>query len=73
MERQMEEGAGNAVHPDEDQARLIGEILAEFIAGLGRERAMFPEALVVITPADRGGLVGRGALGATPEHFVARG
>lgn len=40
------EGAGNAVHPDEDQARLIGEILAEFIAELGSDRAMTPECVV---------------------------
>ncbi len=51
MERDVQEGHGDGAEPvaldtDENQARLVGEIVAEFVASLGERRAMTPDCVV---------------------------
>ena len=49
MESDEVEGFDTPVDPDEcDKARLIGEIVREFVIGLGDDQAMTPDAVVII-------------------------
>lgn len=50
-EREMQEGHGDGAEPvvldaDENHARLVGDIVAEFVASLGERRAMTPDCVV---------------------------
>lgn len=70
-----QEGPDDGAQPvtsdaDEDRAKLIGEILRDFVLGLGRDQAMTAERVVRIAPSvtgdGRSGLprgTGRNALG----------
>ena len=47
MEGKKQEGLDSPVDPDEsNKTRLIGEIVAEFVASLGTSRAMTSECVV---------------------------
>ena len=63
MEREELERGGNPAAPELDErdprARLIGEIVAEAVAGLGAARAMLPAGVVKVAPAASGRQPGR--------------
>lgn len=52
MEREIEQRPG-VVPTEEERARLIGELVQEFVVGLGRDRAMTPAGVVKIERAQR--------------------
>lgn len=68
MERLIDTGDSKPAAPeiDDDKARLIGEILRDYVSSLGPDRAMTPDAVVRITPAaDR-----EGSGGARPSRAI---
>lgn len=80
-DEQTEPGHPAPVEIDCDKARLIGDILRDHIASLGRERAMLPCSEVTfgptaggnqtVGPSSRGGDARGNHAGMTPENSAS--
>lgn len=67
-DKETEPGYPAPVEIDCDQARLIGEIVAEAVAALGQRRAMLPDAIVQFGPTAGELTVGPSARGGRGSH-----
>ena len=67
-EREKQEGQRNSALPDENKARLIGEIVSEAVAALGESRAMVSSGYVMIGPVGEGCPTGPTARGVRGVH-----